>query len=82
MRTYLYGMTQDQFNEMLESQGGACAICGSSEWLGTKDHVPHVDHDHVTGKVRGLLCGDCNLMLGKAKDDPARLRAAADYLER
>ena len=80
MRQYLYGITPEQFAERLESQGGRCAICrtdtpgGKGGW--------HVDHDHVTGVIRGLLCHRCNLMLGNAADDPARLRAAVAYLER
>ena len=42
---------------------------------------PHVDHNHNTGVVRGLLCFHCNLILGHAKDESARLRAAADYID-
>lgn len=82
MLKYLYGLTVEEYENMLERQGGVCAICGSGEWGGTKHRVPHVDHDHETGKVRGLLCGDCNFGLGKFKDDPDRLRAAISYLER
>lgn len=53
----------------------ACAICAAiDELVG--------DHDHATGKPRGILCRNCNLALGNMADDPARLRAAADYLER
>jgi hypothetical protein len=65
---------------MLAAQDERCAICRSPDWPG-KDSRPHVDHDHETGRVRGLLCGLCNNGLGQFKDDPARLRAAADYLE-
>lgn len=79
-RQYLYGLRQDVYEAMLEQQDGACAICGTSDWPG-KDHRPHVDHDHVTKKVRGLLCDFCNRGLGIFRDDPARLRAAAAYLE-
>lgn len=60
---------------MLRVQGGCCAICGETMT------TPHTDHSHTTGQVRALLCGTCNVMLGMGKDDPARLRAAADYLE-
>ena len=73
-----YGWTVDDFQTQLEAQGGACAIC--------RDTVPgghnywHVDHDHSTGKVRGILCHNCNLGVGNAADDPKRLRAMARYL--
>jgi len=80
MRQYLYGVSPEQYAAMLEAQGGQCAICDSDQWPG-KGNSPHVDHEHATGKVRGLLCTNCNNGLGNFGDDPARLRAAADYLE-
>jgi hypothetical protein len=80
MLKYLYGLSEGDFFALLEKQGDACAICGSAEWPG-KHRVPHVDHCHETGKVRGLLCSNCNHGLGKFRDDPDRLRAAARYLE-
>lgn len=74
----LYGMSREEYFDMLEKQGGVCAICdepsGGGRYLA-------VDHDHATGMVRGLLCGNCNNGLGRFKDNPARLRAAAAYLE-
>jgi predicted nucleic acid-binding Zn ribbon protein len=83
MREYMYGVTQDQYEAMLAAQDGVCAICRSAEWPApVKGGRPHVDHSHASGKVRGLLCGHCNNGLGQFGDDPARLRAAADYLER
>jgi hypothetical protein len=81
MRSYLYGITEDEYASMMERQGNACAICRSSEWPG-KGNRPHVDHDHATGKIRQLLCTRCNTGLGQFDDDPSRLRAAAEYLER
>jgi hypothetical protein len=73
-----YGMTQPQFLELLAKQDGACAICG------TLDPAPHpsfsVDHDHQTGKVRGLLCFNCNIALGKFRDSPDLLEKALVYL--
>jgi hypothetical protein len=74
-----YSMTLAEYNELLASQNGVCAICLGNETYGKA--MP-VDHDHTTGKVRGLLCHECNRALGIMKDDPALLRAAADYLER
>jgi hypothetical protein len=80
MRQYLYGITAEQYAALLAEQDGKCAICRTDDWP-SKDRAPHVDHDHVTGRVRGLLCGICNNGLGSFRDDPARLRAAAEYLE-
>jgi len=71
-----YGVTLECYREMLERQGGACAICRK-----TQQRAFDVDHCHATGRVRGLLCTNCNRMIGHAADDAARLRAAAAYLE-
>lgn len=76
-----YGLTEQGYNALLEAQDNRCAVCRSDEWRG-KDSAPHIDHDHATGRVRGLLCGPCNTGLGQYRDDPALLRAAAVYLER
>lgn len=76
-----FGMTLEEYEALFEKQDGLCAICGTSEPGGRfKSHLS-VDHDHRTGRVRGLLCGPCNTALGLVKDDPARLRAAANYLD-
>jgi hypothetical protein len=73
-----FGVSKGRYFEILASQGGGCAICGGpSKGIGKF----HVDHCHKTGVVRGLLCSECNLGLGKFKDDPGRLRRAASYLE-
>jgi predicted nucleic acid-binding Zn ribbon protein len=77
-RQYLYGITIEEFEARLASQGNRCAICRTEEWSGKG---PHVDHDHATGHVRGVLCHKCNLGLGKFNDDPELLRAAIRYLE-
>ena len=79
-REYLYGLTPADVDQMVAEQGGQCAICRNAEPRG-KGYW-HVDHDHKTGVIRGLLCHYCNLGLGKFKDNPVSLRAAADYLER
>ena len=84
-RFALYGITEAQFDEMLTDQRGQCAICS------TDDPGPRgwfIDHDHACcpgigscgNCVRGLLCQDCNFMLGHAKDSTDRLTAAAKYL--
>lgn len=61
---------------MAESQGWACKICNR-----IPENKLHVDHCHETGKIRGLLCGGCNVGLGHFGDDPERLKYAAAYLE-
>jgi hypothetical protein len=75
-----YGLTIEAYEAMAIEQGHQCAICRSYEPY-TRTGVWHVDHCHATGAVRALLCSPCNVGLGSLKDDPARLRAAADYLE-
>jgi len=73
-----YGWTVADFQTQLEIQGGACAVCRVP--TPGEGHYWHVDHDHQTGKVRGILCQHCNLGVGNAGDDPERLRAMASYL--
>lgn len=73
-----YGITQEDFNKILEQQQGACAICDT----GAGEKPWHVDHDHSTGRVRGILCHSCNTGLGNFKDDPEVLRKALEYLVR
>lgn len=74
-----YGLTPDDYQEMLTRQRGACAICGSSD-PGANRRYFCVDHDHETALVRGLLCNSCNKGLGTFADDPERLDRAAAYL--
>lgn len=77
---YNYGVSAEEVAALLGAQGGVCAICRTDTWPG-RHNRPHTDHNHVTGRVRGILCTLCNNGLGNFGDDPARLRAAADYLE-
>jgi hypothetical protein len=69
-----YGLTLEDVAELLRLQGGVCAVCLSRD-------PDHVDHDHQTGRVRGLLCFSCNGGLGQFKDDAVILRRAAEYLD-
>ncbi|WP_243708993.1 endonuclease VII domain-containing protein [Actinomadura sp. GC306] len=77
-RNYLlklrYGVTEEEVERMIAEQGGVCVICLRAE-------AKHVDHDHMTGLVRRILCFKCNGGLGQFEDDPERLRLAAEYLE-
>lgn len=75
-----YGITVEQVEAMAKAQDGRCGCCPAV--LGENGAKVCVDHDHVTRAVRGLLCDPCNKALGLMQDDPARLRAAAEYLER
>lgn len=73
-----YGLTQEEFLKLLEEQPN-CPGCGLAF---SEEFRACIDHDHETKKVRGLLCTWCNSAIGHAKDQPARLRALADYLEK
>lgn len=75
-----WGMTPEDFDRMMEAQGGCCAICKTTD-PGSNRRFFAIDHDHKTGKLRALLCNMCNLGLGKFQDDIERLRAAILYLE-
>jgi hypothetical protein len=81
-----YGLTRSDYEEMLVAQRGLCAVCGQPETTIDKKRAAvrklAVDHDHETGQVRGLLCGNCNHGVGKFRDSPRLLRAASEYLER
>jgi hypothetical protein len=75
-----YGMTPADYTAVLAAQGGRCACCGSRAPGGHGRF--HVDHDHQTGVVRGLLCSKCNLGIGSLGDTIEGLRSAVAYLER
>jgi hypothetical protein len=79
-RRLRYGVTPQKFVEMLQEQKFRCLCCGDD--LPAISKNVHIDHDHKTNAVRGIVCKNCNLMLAYGRDDPARLRAAADYLVR
>ena len=74
-----FGLTPEQFDSMVETQGGRCAICGTDEPGGKKTRFS-IDHDHETGKVRGLLCNNCNVGIGRLKEDPFIFESAMVYL--
>jgi hypothetical protein len=77
-RKYLYGIDQNEFDQLFKKQNFSCAICKTTEigklwWC--------VDHDHESNCVRGILCHSCNCGLGMFKDRAENLRVAADYLD-
>ena len=82
-----YCIDVNDYNTLRESQRYRCAICTLHETemvqgrAKTTDTALHVDHCHTNGNVRGLLCTNCNTMLGKCKDNPEILKAAVSYLE-
>ena len=75
-----YGITLNEYNEMLKEQDHKCATCGTTE-AGGKHGKFMVDHSHNTGKVRGLLCKSCNIALGEIKDNRQTLLNMVEYLE-
>ena len=76
--TAKYGISEADYERMFKEQNEVCAICKRHQ----RFQRLAVDHDHKTGKVRGLLCVNCNRGLGRFFDSPIRLRSAADYLEK
>ncbi|MFP5317536.1 MAG: endonuclease VII domain-containing protein [Acidimicrobiia bacterium] len=74
-----YGLTIEQYEAMLLAQGGGCGICRRTP---RPDISLHVDHDHASGAIRGILCFKCNNALGDFEDDPVLLRRALAYVER
>lgn len=81
----MYGITLQEYENLLAKQNGVCAICGGKETTKSNDGFPRrmpVDHDHATGKIRGLLCTQCNRGLGMFGENRNRLLAAAAYVEK
>ena len=74
-----YGLTTEQVDQMMIMQDSRCGICKD---VFNDTHHTQIDHCHTTGKVRGLLCINCNWLLGKSRDNPELLREAANYIER
>ena len=75
-----YGITKEEYDRLNAEQGGLCAIC-KTDTPGRNHSTMYIDHDHVNGNVRGLLCCDCNLLLGYAKDDEKILLESIRYLQ-
>lgn len=73
-----FGITLVVYEKLFLAQKGLCAICGGEE----KNKTLAVDHDHITGKIRGLLCGSCNPAIGFLKDSPELALRAAEYLKK
>jgi len=78
-----YGITQADYERMLQEQGGVCGICGGQPDI-TRHGITRlaIDHDHATGKIRGLLCNNCNAGMGIIGDTVEHLERAAEYLKR
>ena len=75
------GYTPEKIEALLAKQKGRCAICRRKVDPNWGARQTHLDHNHLTGKVRGILCGTCNVGLGMFKESPKNLRRAAKYLE-
>jgi hypothetical protein len=76
-----HGLTLDQYHARVEAQDFLCALCGEEPmpFRGCYDGF-HIDHDHRTGKIRGLLCAHCNMAVGLLDESPARAERVAVYL--
>ena len=76
----MYGITIDDYDRMLVEQNGVCATCGTDK-PGGRWEMFACDHDHKTGKVRGLLCKSCNIALGEVGDNAQTLQSMIEYLQ-
>jgi hypothetical protein len=76
---YSFGISLEEYNDMLKAQGGVCAICSK---LCKSGRYLAVDHDHVTGKVRALLCSNCNILVGHLQDSQDLVYRLLDYLKK
>ena len=76
-----YGLTLTAYAALKEAQGNCCAACGISFQSMINKHI-HVDHDHASGKIRGILCRGCNVALGAMTDDPVKITSLLKYIER
>lgn len=75
---HLYGISFDEFKIILKKQGNKCVLCG--EPLDEFSRATHIDHDHIHGNIRGILCRQCNTALGKLGDTPKALERVIVYL--
>ena len=86
MLKYTFGITLEEYNKILSEQNYVCAVCKNPEKeihpQSKKTRKLNVDHCHITGKIRGLLCNSCNRGIGLLKDDPELLLAGVAYLKR
>jgi hypothetical protein len=78
-RRNTYGISPDQYKDLWESQIGLCGICFS---ILKEDRTTHIDHDHSTGIIRGLLCHNCNTALGLLKEDTETMKSMITYLSK
>ena len=76
-----FGITPEEYDKMAKAQNYLCGICLQPETSKGKENLA-VDHDHITGFVRGLLCHNCNTAIGKLKDDVQLLKSAIFYIEK
>ena len=74
-----YGITIADYDRLFDEQQGVCAICGQPR---PGERTLHIDHDHETGVIRGLLCFRCNNALGDVREEYELFQRAADYLDR
>ena len=80
VKKYLYGISKEDYLALVEKQGFKCASCGDTA-VGA-EHTLHIDHDHKTNEIRGLLCAGCNTALGWLHDDVVRIEKLAKYLRK